>query len=128
MTGRSARGDFECQHFPSLAAVSKGDDGDLTRVRVREVANKIMDLVEGVIARVERLIRRRRNRFSTHPAPGPRARRRRRTIGVGAGRSPAADGVVAGALGECRREEAKLCRSHVGMWEVNVDVRRAYLP
>lgn len=108
MAGRSARGDFECKHFPSLAAVSKGDDGGLAWVRIGEVANKIVDLVEGVIARVERLVGRRRNGLPTHPAPGPRARRRGPTIGVGAGRSPAADGVVAGALGECMREEAKL--------------------
>jgi hypothetical protein len=128
MTGRSARDDFECKHFPSLAAVSEGDDGDLTRVRVCEVANEIVDLVEGMIARVERLIGRWRNGFPTHPAPGPRAWGRRRTVGVGAGRSPAVDGVVASALGECGREEVELRRSHGGVWEVDVDVRMAYLP
>jgi hypothetical protein len=128
MTGRSARGDFERKHFPSLAAVPKGDDGDLAWVRVGEVANEIVDLVEGVIARVERLVGRWRNGFPTHPAPGPRAWSRRRAIGVGAERSPAADGVVAGALGECGREEVELRRSHGGMWEVDINVRMAYLP
>ena len=111
--------------------MSEGDNGDLARVRVCEVAHEIVDLVEGVIARVERLIRQRRKWVPTLPAPGPRAKGRKRrpgAISVGAGGGPATDGVVAGALWECGRQEVELRRSQGRVWEVDIDVRMAYLP
>ena len=98
------------------------------RVRGGEVEDEIVDLVEGAVTRVERLVRRRRNRVPTLPAPNSHLSRRR-VPGVCERGSPAVNGVVDGALGECSgRQELELRRSHSRVRKVDIDVRVAYLP
>ena len=91
------------------------------RVRVGEVANEIVDLVEGTVALVERLVRGRRNRIPTLPAALGSHRRAVCERG-----SPAVNGVVADDA--LSGQESELCCSLAGVWKVDIDVRMAYLP
>lgn len=51
--GAGARSDLERDHLPSLSAVAEADDGDLARIRSREVAHEVLDVAERVVLLVE---------------------------------------------------------------------------
>lgn len=50
---RVGAADLEREHLPSLSAVAETDDGDLARVRGREIAHEALYLLERVILSVE---------------------------------------------------------------------------
>ena len=52
-TAKRVRADLEREHLPSLSAVAETDDGDLARVRGREIAHEALYLLERMILSVE---------------------------------------------------------------------------
>jgi len=52
-TAKRVGADLEREHLPSLSAVAETDDGDLARVRGREIAHEVLYLLEWVILSVE---------------------------------------------------------------------------